>query len=285
MTVFIDFLLVILGMMVFSLIIYLDYIITKKIIKTIKNAFKPKNAITNDVPITNNVSVTNDASTETPATTIIDSTYIRDNKTGGITRIDKKPISDEEVPYLIEIGTKFAMEREKQSKNPKFHRTEFEKELSYRFASNHSGEIQKRINSFENCNRLAFAEKDINKKIELLEETIIQFEKAKAWFYRTKGGTIYFQDYYEYLHNSQSECFSYIEPVKRYLEECIEERDYLIPEIFDIIESSNGILQKDIYEKLPDFSRTEIQRIVCKLEAEGKITKEKSGNSYLLNIK
>ena len=150
---------------------------------------------------------------------------------------------------------------------------------------NHGDEISKHIDSFEKCYRLAFADKNLNKKIELLQETIIKFEKAKKWFYRTKGGTIYFQDMYEHLHNSRNEDFSYIDQVEKYLEECIKERDCTIPKILGAIKSSGSILQKDIYQHLPDVLKTDVQRIVRHLENEGLITKEKSGNSYLLTIK
>lgn len=122
------------------------------------------------------------------------------------------------------IGYQRAIEQEKQSKNLKFHRTKKEEELSFQFEMNHGDEIDKRVNSFEECYRLACAEKNLNKKIELLEKTIIKFEKAKNWFYRTKGGTIYFQDMYEHLHNSRNDDFSYIDQVKNDLNKCIKER-------------------------------------------------------------
>lgn len=215
---FLDFVGLIIGLTAFSLIIYFEIVLIKKIIKTIRKAFKPKNTITNDVPITK-----------------FDETYIRIEGTHTIRRIDNKPISDEEVPYLIEMGYQHAKEREKQSKNPKFHRTEREEELSFQFGCNHSDEIQKRTDLFEEYYELACAETDLNKKIELLEKTIFQFEKAKKWFYRTKGGTIYFQDMYEHLHNSRNEDFSYIDQVKENLEECIEERNYLTKERRNII--------------------------------------------------
>ena len=223
--------------------------------------------------------------TTTTTPTEIEATYISDDKSHTIRRIDNKPISDDEISDLIKLGYQHAIEREKQSKNIKFHRTFKEEELVVQFMINHGEEIGKCVDSFEDCYSSALAEKDINKKIELLEETIIKFEKAKAWFYRTKGGTIYFQDMYEYLHNSRDDDYSYIDEVKEYLEECIEERDYLIPEILNIIESSNGILQKDIYQYLPDVSRGNIQRIIRELDNEGQITREKAKGSYLLTIK
>lgn len=214
-----------------------------------------------------------------------ESIYIRDEKTNTIRRRDGKPISDEEVPYLIRLGYQHALEQEKQSKNIKFQRTEKEEELSFQFEMNHGDDITKRIDSFEECYRLACEEDDLNKKIELLQKTIIQFEKAKTWFYRTKGGTIYFQDMYEHLHNSRNDDFSYIDRVKEDLEECIRKRDYVIPKTLDIIKSSNGILQRDIYQHLPDVSKSEVQKIIRDFESEGLITREKSGNSYLLTFK
>ena len=214
-----------------------------------------------------------------------DAVYIRNNNTHTIKRYDNKPISDDEVPDLIKLGYQEALERERQSTNIKFHRTEREEDLMVQFMMNHSDQISKHTDSFEELYRLAFDEDDLNKKIELLQKTIIQFEKEKAWFYRTKGGTIYFQDMYEHMHNSRDDDFSYISQVKNYLEECIKERDYIIPTLLDIIQSSDGILQKDIYQHMPDVSRADVQRTIRDFESEGLITREKSKGSYLITYK
>lgn len=201
-----------------------------------------------------------------------------------IDRIDGQPISDEEIPHLIEIGKEKAMEQFEQSENPIFHRTEREENLATQFMLNHSDEIQKHTDSFEEHNRLAYAEKDLNRKIELLQETVNLYEKEKKWFYRTKGGIIYFQDFYEHLHNSKNKDFSYIDLVKKYLEDCIIKRDYIIPEILNLITSLNGILQKDIYKYLPNISKSEIQRTIRELETENLVTRTKKGNSYFLTL-
>lgn len=201
-----------------------------------------------------------------------------------IYRVDGQPFSDEEIPYLIEVGKQRAFERYEQSSNPKFHRTEREENLSTQFMMNHGNEIDKHTNSFESHYRLAFSEKDLDKKIELLQKTIDLYEKEKEWFYRTKGGMIYFQDYYEHIHNSNNDDFSYISPVKEYLEDCINKRDYVIPEIINLI-SSNGILQKDIYKHLPDISKSDIQKTIRELENANLITRTKKSNSYFLTLK
>ena len=177
------------------------------------------------------------------------------------------------------------IEQQKQSKNVKFHRTEIEKKLSIQFAKNHKDQIKERISPFQDCFRIAREEKDLDKKIELLQRTIMLFEQAKAWFYIRKGGNIYFQDLYENLHNSRNECYSYVDIVKQQLEYCIRKRDYLIPMTLGVISSNcNGILQKDIYNHIPDATKKEIQQTICELETEGLITREKSGSTYLLTI-
>ena len=220
------------------------------------------------------------------ATTKIDVAYPQDDKTSVISRSDNKPISNEEIPSLIELGYKHAIERENKSQNISLHRTQKEEDLSFNFEMNHGYEIGKYVDAFEKCYRLAMSENDLCKKIELLEKTISNYEKSKAWFYRTKGGTIYFQDMYEHLHNSRNDDFSYIDQIKDELEECIEERDFIIPKILEIIKNyPEGILQKDIYQHLPDISRTQIQKFIRNFEREGLITREQSKGSYLLTIK
>ena len=169
----------------------------------------------------------------------------------------------------------------------KFPQTEKERELSIQFAKHCKTQIKEHVLPFQRCFDLANKETDLDKKIELLQRTILLFEEAKTWFYKTKGGTIYFQTAYENLRNAQcEECFSFGDMVKTRMEYYIRKRDYLIPMILGTISSNvEGILQKDIYKQIPDASKSEIQHTICELEAEGKITKEKSGNSYLLNIK
>ncbi len=169
---------------------------------------------------------------------------------------NNKKISNEEVSRLIQTGYEATLKS-----NVTQNRTERENELSFQFMMNHGIEIQKHTNNFENCCRLAYKENDLSKKIELLKQTITKFEQSKKWFYRTKGGNIYFQDYYEHQHNSNNPDFSYIDSVNEYLDYCVEKRDYIIPQILQIIYSQGSILQKDIYQHIPDVSKSEIQEV------------------------
>lgn len=209
--------------------------------------------------------------------------YVQDGNV--IYRADGKKISDEEVPYLMQVGYENALAEEKNSSNPKFHRSFKEEELSYSFENKYYNEIAKRIEKFETPYHNSFSEQDLSKKIMLLEQSITEFDKCKNFCYsKGKGGTIYFQDMYEYLHNTHNECFSYRDMILGSLEECYYERDELIPEIKNVISDHNGILQKNIYAELPDFQRSDIQRMLRKLESENVITRIKKSGSYELHL-
>lgn len=99
-----------------------------------------------------------------------------------------------------------------------------------------------------------------------------------------KGGTIYFQDMWEFMHNSNSSCYSYLDNLTKSLNETLLERDIIIPGILKAITEKDGILQKDIYKELPDISKSDIQRVLKKLEANEKISRLKKSNSYELHI-
>lgn len=131
---------------------------------------------------------------------------------------------------------------------------------------------------FESAYQKAYETKDLDEKISLLNESIKSFEKAKKFCYsKGKGGTIYFQDMWEHLHNSRNECFSYLSNIEDYLEECIFQRDIAIPGIMNIITESPGILQENIYKLLPDIDKPTIQYTVKLLTNQNKISRIKKG--------
>ena len=211
------------------------------------------------------------------------SQYIENGNT--ISRVDGKTISDEEIPYLIQIGYEKALYAEKTSKNPKFHRTAREEELSFNFEMKYGNQVCALTNQFENLYRAASQTTDLSQKIALLNDAVVAFEKAKKFCYsKGKGGTIYFQDMWEFMHNSQSECFSYLDNINRSLNEAIMERDTIIPDILHTIDENDGILQKNIYKELQYISKSDIQHVIKKLESENRISRIKKSNSYELHI-
>lgn len=225
---------------------------------------------------------TSEPKVEVPPTSDV---YI-ENSDYGIRHIDNSPITDEEVPYLMQLGYERALEYENLSSNPKFHRTAQEKELSFRFSTEYGRQVHALENNFEALYRTAANEKNINQKISMLNEALDSFEHAKNFCYsKGRGGIIYFQDMWEYLHNSQKPCFSYADNIRNALNEALLERDIIIPGILNAIREKGYIMQKDLYKLLPTVERRHLQYVVQKLERDNYITKTKSGNSYELRLK
>lgn len=204
-----------------------------------------------------------------------------------IIRADGKPISDEEIPYLIQLGLVDALNKEAQSTNPKFHRTEYEEELSFQFMYNskRASKGNSLVNAFEAAYSRAIKMNDVDESIYTLHEALLLFQNAKKYFYSCgKGGTIYFQDMWEYLHNSQRECFSYADIIQERIDFLERIHHYAIPEIKRIISDNEGILQKNIYVLLPIVSKSDIQYILKLLEKDLAISRTKKSNSYELRL-
>lgn len=206
-------------------------------------------------------------------------------QTGNATRrVDGKPISDEEIPYLIQAGYENKIRREQESTNPKFHRTPHEEELSFNFFSKYHDKAFAMADKSCLLYNEAIKTKDLPKRIELLNEAVIAFQKAKNFCYsKGKGGTIYFQDMWECMSNSENPCYSYLDVINDALNKAITERDVIIPSVIDFITENDGVLQKDIYNSLPHIQKSDIQRIIRNLEAENKIVRVKKSSSYELH--
>lgn len=146
----------------------------------------------------------------------------------GISRADGKDFTDEEIPYLIERGYEKSLQRDKelQKTNPAFNRTEREEELADNFFIKYMDAIPVWEKGFQDLYGWALQEKDLNKRIELLEQASDVFKKTRTFFYnKSKGGQIYFQDMWEYMHNSHSDCFSYLDLINKTIEKAEQERE------------------------------------------------------------
>ena len=209
--------------------------------------------------------------------------YIEDGNT--IIHADGSQIADEEIPYLIQSSYEQTLRDKKESSNPKFCRTEHEDELSFNFEMKHGNELIELIDQFEDCYHDAFKTDDLSQRIDLLNRALIAFKKAKRFAYsKGKGGTIFFQDMYECMHNSRNSCFSYADLIQESLDSALQERDIIIPGILQVISENDGILQKNIYPKLPLIPKSDIQRVIRTLEAKHRIIRIKKSNSYELHI-
>lgn len=207
----------------------------------------------------------------------------------------------------LEIDYRDAIEYERNSVNPKFHRTQREKDLSFNFSVKYSDEIQRfdddiylQVSKIRKIN-------NIDHKIMQCQKAIDVFYKAKACCYnKGKGGTIYFQDMWEHLHNSKNSNFSYIESVEKELLfmttdyetakqkladiKLKNERKLLIKQfnehvdkfLVELIEKNSGILQTDLYPHFEEFYLPSTKRAIKKLSDNGTIIREKSGSTYKL---
>lgn len=212
-------------------------------------------------------------------TTPIENTYIR---TGNIiSRADGKRITDEELPYLFESTKADVLEYEKNSTNPKFHRTVNEDELSFRFINSKNYNLAlKEIDFFEKVLLNEKSIKDLDIRIRLLQEALVRYNKAKSICYKTKGGTIWFQDMYEYCHNSKSGCFSFEDKINeriKYNQDIIN----ALPVITEIISDNNGYYQKDL-KNILQIEETVIRQAVKYLVENGQLIKSKKNNFVYL---
>lgn len=141
---------------------------------------------------------------------------------GATNKSSTHQISDEEVPALIQLGYGRAIERAKQSENPKFHRSWHESDLAFNFSETYGQALAKLENDIygsakqigpisKKFLKLSTSE-EIQAAINRCQVEIDAFEQCKAFCYsKGAGGVIWFQDRWEYCHNSRNECFSYID--------------------------------------------------------------------------
>lgn len=157
-------------------------------------------------------------------------------------------------------------------------------ELWLAFEADNSEEIHKRISSFQECRDRAYKTSNLDKRIELLRRTIVLYDEAKEWFYETKGGKMYFDTWYEHLSNSKNGDFSYIDEVKDTVQYYTWKKNCIIPSIVQTITDNKNILQKDIYQFMPEIDKSEIRQTIRELEQENVIKRTKKGNTYLLEL-
>lgn len=177
--------------------------------------------------------------------------------------------------YCI-LGSKAVQIEQDNSDNPKFHRTEIEEELKHKFSKNYQDKISLYEDKiYGDCKF---------ENIKSLEDRINSFDIFKKFAYsKGEGGKLYFQDMWEHNHNSQRDCYSYRETLVNNLNNLIELRD--LPDILlSYIKNNDKTLQKDIYNSLSDYKKSNIQEVLRKLEKENKIKRTKFKNSYLLEL-
>lgn len=214
--------------------------------------------------------------------TTINNRYVK--KKNIIYRIDGKPITNEEIPFLIKEGYNSIEKKYQNSKNPKFHRTEKEEIASTEFYIKNENFIQPREQKIVELYQSATIENDLIKQISLLKNATNNFNILKNYCYSNgEPGKLYFQDTWEHCHNSTNEDFSYLDTIDKLLNIALEERK-IFPLIINIIKENYGILQKDIYKKMPNINSSLILKVIKRMDKQNIIKRIKTNNSYKVFI-
>ncbi len=192
---------------------------------------------------------------------------------GIVYRTDGQPISDREVPYLIEAGFQEALRREQN--NP-YRRNDAEQELIFRFTETHGSKSAALASKFETLAAAAYKTNDLDEKVSLLTAAMQHFHVAREWHYKiSKGGMMWFQDMWENGHR-------WADIEAQHLADALRERDYIRPFILE--KATEGFIQKDIYTELPNAGKSDVQRVLKQMEYEGLIVRIKKGSSYFVGL-
>jgi len=232
------------------------------------------------------ISVTIESTQNTPKytnenTDIPADTYIHDENDKCIGRADGQLLNEADCAYMVHVGYEQAKKSEQQTSNPKFHRTEAEKELEFRFADKYGLKSQKICDVFCDLNHQAYLTDNLDEKLNLLQQCIKAFDVAKAWHYNgSRGAKLWFQDNWEFCHNSQNACFSWIDSVYRYKEQTLKIRDVILPWILE--NSEIGFLQTEIYKVFPEEDKATLRNLIAKLVERDCVQKTKKGSSYFI---
>lgn len=175
--------------------------------------------------------------------------------------------------------------------NSKFSRTDAEEELAVEFFKKNKVQINKYENEFYEAIGNAYAGTN-EEQIKSCIKSIEIWDKYKEWCYKTKGGTIHFQDKWEHCHNTNNTCFSYIDDIREHLYNLQNGIDdscltygvsvKLAYDLEELIKKSPGILQKDIYDILCTDKKQELINYISYLEYKESILRLKNKNTYEL---
>lgn len=175
-----------------------------------------------------------------------------------------------------DISADKRIQKLKNSNNPKFHRSDRERKLKGEFHRKHYQIVE----DFEN--RIYISDKADYKK---LKDNLIAYDEFKKYCYSNgDGGKLYFQDMWEYCHNSKKECFSHKETILEYIQNYLDANRAVI-DIIEILKSNETYLQKDLKHEIKYCTPQEIGAIIKEMVNKDIIIREKYKNTYLLKLK
>lgn len=224
--------------------------------------------------------------------------YIQENNV--IYHADGTEIQKSEIPHLIQMGLESAIEAERTSPNPKYHRTLEEQKLSSQFSLKNFDCLREKEHKMLDFNiKARDTITDIDETISNCQKAIKAFYDLKKFCYKTDGGVIYFQNMWEYCHNSQNPCFCFIEETEKRLQDLTENYDerkryyqrrqyainHLKTDLITLISNQENILQKDVYSHFDADLKDNVSRMLYDMDKKGEIKRVKHGSTYQLSIK
>lgn len=181
-----------------------------------------------------------------------------------------------------------------KSSNPKWHRSEYEKQLSFDFSFNNRQIIDRYEALMINEGKPFDSSVDVLSNINICEASLQAFNDLKQFCYQSEGGKIYFQDMWEYCHNSKNECFAWSDNLKeriKYLndnKELLLDKDLKLPtlsnDLLNYLKSHTNAIQKDIYSDFNPLLKSEIQKRLRDFEKDNIIRRTKYKSSYLIEL-
>lgn len=174
-----------------------------------------------------------------------------------------------------DISADKAIQKRRNINNPKFHRSDQERKLRSEFHRKHYPIIE----DFEN--RIYISDKADYKK---LKDNLIAYDEFQKFCYSNgDGGKLYFQDMWEYCHNSKNDCFSHKETILKCMQNYLDANNAVI-DIIDILKSNETYLQKDLKYEINYCTPQEIGAIIREMVNKDIIIREKYKNTYLLKL-
>ena len=184
-----------------------------------------------------------------------------------------------------------------KASNPKFHRTSEESQARFDFLSDNSSIVKYYERKIRNCFAPGNKSKSLKTQINACDRSLEAFDEFKEFCYQSYEGMLYFQDMWEYCHNSKDECFSFDENIidhKEKLKRAYQKQkeaekiaalsQNLQQDVFDVLEQNSPMLQCDLFKFFDPKVKKNIVKILEEWESYDAIIRTKSRNSYMITL-
>ena len=198
--------------------------------------------------------------------------------------------------FKSDVEAEEAQKAEVKAQTSKPKTTEPDTELPWGWVTSNRGFIEPRDSKLADLMQVAANTREVDKKINALKELIAYYnvykkecEERGGDFYKYfLGMHVYVNGKKDFLINKWQTELENLEDgyldVKEKEDVIAKAKPTLKADIIAVIQNNQGILQKDLYSHFDPLLKEEIYSTLYELLKEGKLTKEKSGNTNKLFI-